>query len=209
MSPSSTRNLLIFTTVRSIWAVTFGLIGPFYVVYVASLSGGMEKLGIAFSIMVLFQSLTSYLAGHFSDKLGRRPFLIVTAYVDTTILFLYTVIHETYQLYLLQGMLGITNGVIDTISTSLLGDLTIKEKRGKDSGQVQCDCRSFISDWSLFRRLYGQILWNQILVLPCLTCCGPYNRPFVLHKRTRRLSPHFLIRICFFRGGGSKVLRRV
>ena len=135
MSPSSARNLLIFTTVSSIWAVIFGLIGPFYVVYVATLSGGMEKLGIAFSIMILFQSLTSYLAGHFSDKLGRRPFLFVTAYADTIILFLYTVIHETYQLYLLQGMLGITNGIVDTISTSLLGDLTIKEKRGKAIGK--------------------------------------------------------------------------
>jgi MFS transporter, DHA1 family, multidrug resistance protein len=126
---------MLFTTVRSVWAVTFGLIGPFYVVYVAGLSGGMEKLGIAFSIMVLCQSFTAYLAGHFSDKLGRRPFLIVTAYVDTAILLLYTVIHETHQLYLLQGMLGITNGVIDTISTSLLGDLTIKEKRGKAVGK--------------------------------------------------------------------------
>jgi MFS family permease len=135
LNPSIDRNLLIFTTVRSIWAVTFGLIGPFYVVYVASLSGGMEKLGIAFSIMVLCQSLTSYLAGRFSDKLGRRPFLIVTAYVDMTLLFLYTVIHETHQLYLLQGVLGITNGVIDTISTSLLGDLTVREKRGRTIGR--------------------------------------------------------------------------
>ena len=95
----------------------------------------MEKLGIAFSIMILLQSLTSYFAGHFSDKLGRRPFLFVTAYADTIILFLYTAIHETYQLYLLQGMLGITNGIADTISTSLLGDLTIKEKRGKAVGK--------------------------------------------------------------------------
>ena len=95
----------------------------------------MEKLGIAFGIMILFQSFTSYLAGHFSDKLGRRPFLFITAYADTIILFLYTVIHQTYQLYLLQGMLGITNGIVDTISTSLLGDLTIKEKRGSSVGK--------------------------------------------------------------------------
>jgi DHA1 family multidrug resistance protein-like MFS transporter len=135
LSASSARNLQIFTTVSSIWAVVFGLIGPFYVVYVERLSGGMEKLGIAFSIMVLLQSFTSYFAGRFSDKLGRRPFLFVTAYADTIILLLYTVIHETYQLYLLQGMLGITNGVADTISTSLLGDLTIKEKRGKAVGK--------------------------------------------------------------------------
>jgi len=95
----------------------------------------MEKLGIAFSIMILLQSFTSDLAGHFSDRLGRRPFLFVTAYADTIILFLYTVIHETYQLYLLQGMLGITNGIADTIGTSLLGDLTRKEKRGRAIGK--------------------------------------------------------------------------
>ena len=135
MSGSSARNLLIFTTVSSIWAIVFGLIGPFYVVHVERLSGGMEKLGIAFSIMVLFQSLTSYLAGHYSDRLGRRPFLFLTSYVDATILFLYTIIDETYQLYLLQGMLGMTNGVAGTISTSLLGDLTVKGKRGKAIGR--------------------------------------------------------------------------
>ncbi len=51
MSPLSARNLLIFTTVSSIWAVIFGLIGPFYVVYVEQLSGGMEKLGISTSLL--------------------------------------------------------------------------------------------------------------------------------------------------------------
>jgi len=76
----------------------------------------------------------------------------VTSYVDATILFLYTVISETHQLYLLQGMLGITNGVIDTMSTSLLGDLTIKEKRGKAVGQVQCDCRLSSAVGLSFRR---------------------------------------------------------
>ena len=135
MSPSSARNLRIFTAVSSVWAIIFGLIGPFYVVYVERLSGGMEKLGIAFSIMVALQSLTSYFAGRFSDKLGRRPFLFITAYADAIILLVYTVIQETYQLYLLQAMLGISNGIVDTISTSLLGDLTVREKRGRAVGK--------------------------------------------------------------------------
>ena len=135
MSSSSARNLLIFTSVSSIWAIVMGFIGPFYVLQVEKLSGGMEKLGIAFSIMVLLQSATTYFAGRFSDKLGRKPFLFITAYADATILFLYTVIHETYQLYLLQAMLGITNGIAGTIGTSLLGDLTVKEKRGRAVGK--------------------------------------------------------------------------
>ncbi|MDH5768647.1 MAG: MFS transporter [Nitrospirota bacterium] len=135
MSSSNAKNLLIFTAISSIWAIVMGFIGPFYVLQIEKLSGGMEKLGIAFSIMVLLQSLTTYFAGRISDKLGRKPFLFLTAYSDATILFLYTVIHETYQLYLLQAMLGITNGVAGTIGTSLLGDLTIKEKRGRSIGK--------------------------------------------------------------------------
>jgi len=134
LNTASARNLLIFTTVSSIWAVVFGLIGPFYVLHVERLSGGMEKLGFAFAIMVLLQSGTSYFAGHFSDKLGRKPFLFLTAYGAAIILFLYTVINETYQLYLLQGALGMITGVSDTITTSFLGDLTKKEIRGRAIG---------------------------------------------------------------------------
>ncbi len=85
--------------------------------------------------MVLVQSATAYFAGRFSDKLGRKLFLFMTAYADAIILFLYTVINKTYQLYILQAMLGITNGVVSTISTSLLGDLTIKAKRGRSVGK--------------------------------------------------------------------------
>lgn len=133
-SETARRNLLVFTTLSSVWAVIFGLIGPFYVVQVERLSGGMEKLGIAFGIMVLVQSGTAYCAGHYSDSLGRKPFLFLTAYAGALILFLYTVIHETYQLYLLQGLLGVTQGVADTITTSFLGDLTKKERRGRAIG---------------------------------------------------------------------------
>lgn len=130
MSSSNTRNLIIYTTVSSMWGIIFGAIGPFYVLFVEKLSGGMEKLGIAFAIMMILQSLSTYLAGHFSDKLGRKPFLLVTAYIDAVVLILFTVISKTSHLYILQGVLGITNGIHGTIKTSLLGDLTVKEKRG-------------------------------------------------------------------------------
>lgn len=112
-----------------------GLIGPFYVVHVEKISGGFEKLGTAFGIMILLQSFTTYLSGRFSDRLGRRMFLFITAYMDAAILFLYTIISETWQLYLLQAGLGITNGIVGTISTSLLGDLTVREHRGKTVGR--------------------------------------------------------------------------
>ena len=175
MSPSNDRNLLLFTTVSSVWAIVFGFIGPFYVLQVEKLSGGMEKLGIAFGIMVLVQALTTYFAGRFSDKLGRKPFLFLTAYTDATTLFLYTVINETYQLYLLQAMLGITNGVAGTIGTSLLGDLTIKEKRGRMVGKFNAIVSLFAAT-GLFLggylvKLYGltSLFYVASVVVVCST----------------------------------------
>jgi len=175
LSPSSNRNLLLFTTVSSIWAIVFGFIGPFYVLQVEKLSGGMEKLGIAFSIMVLVQALTTYFAGRFSDKLGRKPFLFLTAYTDAVTLFLYTVIKETYQLYLLQAMLGITNGIAGTIGTSLLGDLTIKEKRGRTIGRFNAIVSLFAAT-GLFLggylvKLYGlkSLFYVASIVVVCST----------------------------------------
>ncbi len=130
----NSKNLFLFTALSTIWAIIFGLIGPFYVIHVKKLSGGMEKLGIAFGIMIFFQSLASYVAGKSSDRLGRKPFLFLIAYVNSVILFLYTTIKGTTQLYILQGFFGISNGVSQTISTSLLVDITTREKRGKAVG---------------------------------------------------------------------------
>jgi len=156
---TQSKNLLIFTSVSSVWAVIMGLIGPFYVVYVERLSGGMDKLGIAFAIMVLLQAATSYLAGSFSDRLGRKPFLFLIAYIDATVLFLYTVIDQTYQLYLLQGMLGVTNGVAGTIQTSLLGDLTTEGFRGKPIGRfnaiVSLCSAAGLSAGGFFVKIFG------------------------------------------------------
>lgn len=130
------NSLKIFVVVGSIWALVMGFIGPFFIVHVEKLSGGMEKLGIAFSIMILVQSTTTYFAGRFSDKLGRKPFMIFTGFINSLVIFLYSVVQGSLQLYLLQALLGITNGVSSTVNSSFLGDLTVREKRGRIIGSV-------------------------------------------------------------------------
>jgi MFS family permease len=129
------NSLLVFTLVNSVWGVVYGMIGPFYAIYIAKVSGGMEKLGFAFSIMILVQAASSFFVGHYSDKLGRKPFLFAAAYMDAVILLCYTVIDKTYQIYILQALLGVTNAVSMTIRGTLLADLTKADKRGLEIGR--------------------------------------------------------------------------
>ena len=86
LSSSDIKSLRMFTALSSVWGIVYGLIGPFYAVYVSNITGGMDKLGFAFSIMILVQAATSYIVGHYSDRLGRKPFLFITAYADAAIL---------------------------------------------------------------------------------------------------------------------------
>ena len=127
--------LSIFTLVTSIWAFAWGLIGPFYVVYAQQIGGTIENLGIAFGILVLVESLTSYIFGKYSDKVGRRPFLMIVGYSNTIILFLYTIITTVAQLYVIQIFLGIVDSMEKTISTAFLGDITKRNKRGLQIGK--------------------------------------------------------------------------
>lgn len=136
MSPTEIRSLRFFIVLSSVWGIVYGLIGPFYAVYVANITGGMEKLGFAFSIMILVQAAVSYAVGHYSDRLGRKPFLFLTAYADASILLLYTIADKTYQIYVLQALLGGTNAMSMTIRESLMGDLTKREKRGAAVGRL-------------------------------------------------------------------------
>lgn len=132
----NSKSLRMFTILSSVWGIVFGLIGPFYTVYLSNITGGMEKLGFAFSIMILVQAATSFIVGHYSDRLGRKPFLFATAYMDAAILLFYTVVTETWQVYILQAFLGVTNAMSMTIRESLMGDLTKKEKRGFAVGRL-------------------------------------------------------------------------
>lgn len=159
MSRLNARSLQFFTLLNSIWGIVIGLIGPFYAVYIAKISGGLDKLGIAFSIMIFIQSLTSYLIGRFSDKLGRKPFLFLIAYTDAAILFSFTLVSRTYQIYILQGLLGITNAMSMTIRGTLLADLTKKEKRGTEIGKFNAVVSVFsaagMALGGYFSNLYG------------------------------------------------------
>ncbi len=178
MSQRNANNLLLYTTVSSIWAVVLGFIGPFYVLQVQKLSGGMEKLGAAFGITVLIQSFTPYFAGRFSDRLGRRPFLLLAAYTDAAVLFSYTVIHQTYQLYLLQALLGVTNGIHSTISTSLLGDMTMKGKRGATIGKFNAAV-SFSSAIGLFLGGYMVKLYGLTSLFYLASACVALSTGFL------------------------------
>jgi MFS family permease len=137
-------NLAVYTVTNSIAYFAWGLIGPFYYLYVNQLGGGnIEQFGIAFGIMCFMSALGSLLAGKYSDKLGRKPFLISTSFLFAIIIFSYTLINSVIQLYIIQALFGVISSVDFTINSAYLGDITKKKKRGVQIGAFRFVVEAF------------------------------------------------------------------
>lgn len=129
------RNLRIFTFSNSLIALAFGLFGPFYLIFINDIGNTIENFGIAVGLVVLSGALTSWIVGRYSDKFGRKPFLILGGYSSALIVFLYTVVGSLGQLYLLQIFSGIVAALFETSESAFLGDITEKGKRGSEIGK--------------------------------------------------------------------------
>lgn len=128
------KNFKIFTFSRSLIALATGLFGPFYILFINDFGNSIESFGIAVGLMFLAGGLFSLFAGRFSDKIGRKPFLLLGGIATAIIVFLYTVIDANWQLYILQIFNGLFASGFETAEGAYLADITTKKKRGKEIG---------------------------------------------------------------------------
>lgn len=130
-------NYKIFLLSNSVLAFGAGLFTPFWIIFIQNFGGGIEQFGFAIGLMILAQSITSYFVGKYSDKLGRKIFLIIGGFISTVLVFAYTLITALTHLYILQIINGVTSSIEMTIETAFLGDITKKVKRGTDIGKYR------------------------------------------------------------------------
>lgn len=118
-------------------AFAFGLFGPFYYIFINDIGGTIENFGIAVGLVVLSGASVSMISGKYSDKFGRKPFLIIGGYASAILVFLYTIIDSLWQLYTLQILNGIIVNLFETSESSFLGDVTEKKSRGVNIGKYK------------------------------------------------------------------------
>lgn len=127
-------NYRIFLVSNSVLAFAMGLFMPFWIIFLQDF-GSIEQFGFALGLMLFAQSVTSYFVGKYSDKLGRKVFLIIGGFILSFVVLAYTLITSLFHLYMLQIVNGIINSIQMTIETTFLGDITKKVSRGVNIGK--------------------------------------------------------------------------
>lgn len=129
-------NYYKFLISNSILFFGLGLFTPFWIIFIKDF-GGIEQFGFAMGLMVLAQSATSYTVGRYSDRFGKKIFLIGAGFVMSGVIFAYTLISSVIALYVLQIINGVLVAIQQTIEKAILGDLTEKVSRGTDVGRYE------------------------------------------------------------------------
>jgi DHA1 family multidrug resistance protein-like MFS transporter len=134
METSNRRQVLILSFALVVVSLGFGMVIPLFPFYVDRLGGGGKELGLLIAIASLTELLFGPLWGGISDRVGRRPILMLglVGYGLSSLLFGLST--ELWMLYASRALSGVLSAATASTAMAYIGDSTSDEDRGGGMG---------------------------------------------------------------------------
>ncbi|HET7578994.1 MAG TPA: MFS transporter [Bacillales bacterium] len=115
----------------------FGMIIPILPKIIKNIGAGPVNLGLLLSIYSLVSFLMAPLWGSYSDRIGRRPVIILGLFGYTISFFLFAISGgHLWLMYLSRVLGGFSAGALTTCGMAYVADITSEEERTKSMGMV-------------------------------------------------------------------------
>jgi DHA1 family tetracycline resistance protein-like MFS transporter len=127
------RQLAVVFTIVFIDLLGFGIVLPLMPAYASSAHISPAEIGVLVTSFSLLQLLVSPLWGSLSDRIGRRPVLLIGLVGSTASYLLFAVAHDFWTLLasrVVAGTMGATVGV----AQAYVADITPPERRAQSLG---------------------------------------------------------------------------
>lgn len=106
------KQLQLFLTANSLFALSMGMFGPIYAIFVQDIGGDILAAGTAWAIFMITSGLGIFLIGNIEDKAKRDKPFILFGYALMSLAFIgYFFVSTVYQLFVIQVILGISTVV--------------------------------------------------------------------------------------------------
>ncbi|MFO8036154.1 MAG: MFS transporter [Anaerolineales bacterium] len=130
------RNMISLAAALFMMASSYSMMGALENEFNARLQQTALGFGIAFSALTVTRMIVQTPVGYLSDKIGRKPLIIIgmISMAPTTILLGY--VNTTLQLTGARALQGITSAAIASPALALAGDLTTKDVEGRQMSIV-------------------------------------------------------------------------
>lgn len=130
----SNKNVVILSFALIVVSLGFGMVIPIFPFYIERMGGGGKELGLLVAVAALTELLFGPVWGSLSDRIGRKPILLIgmVGYGVSSLLF--GLATELWMLYAARALSGILTAATASTAMAYIGDSTSEKDRGGGMG---------------------------------------------------------------------------
>jgi len=114
----------------------FGMVIPIFPFYITELGAGGSELGLLVAIAAMLEFLFGPLWGSVSDRIGRKPVLMVGLFGYAVSTFLFGISTRLWMLFAARALSGVLSSATITAAMAYVSDITVENTRGEGMGKI-------------------------------------------------------------------------
>ena len=136
MGSSNRRQIIILFFTLVVVMLGFGMVIPILPFLIESLGASGRELGLLMATFALMQLIFSPVWGSLSDRIGRKPVLMIGVFGFGITMVLFGLSTELWMLFAARALSGILSSATLPTAMAYIGDSTSEEDRGGGMGVV-------------------------------------------------------------------------
>jgi DHA1 family multidrug resistance protein-like MFS transporter len=136
MKTSNRRNLFILVFALLVVMLGFGMVIPVFPFIIDKLGASGSTLGILVATAALTEFLFGPIWGSISDRVGRKPILMIGLFGFALSMFLFGIADQIWMLILFRAFSGILSSATISTTMAYIGDSTSEKSRGGGMGII-------------------------------------------------------------------------
>lgn len=133
---SNKRNLIILFFTLMIMMLGFGIIIPILPFYIESMGASGQQLGLLMAVFAFMQLIFAPVWGGLSDKIGRKPVLMIGVFGNAFALLLMGLSTQMWMLFVARALAGVLSSATMPTAMAYIGDSTTAENRSGGMGVI-------------------------------------------------------------------------
>lgn len=136
MSINNRKNIAILTFALVVVMLGYGMVIPLFPFYIEKMGAGGSQLGLLISTSALLELLFGPIWGSISDRIGRKPILLLglLGYALSSLLFGLST--ELWMLFVSRALSGVLSSATTATSLAYISDNTSERDRGGGLGML-------------------------------------------------------------------------
>lgn len=134
METTNRRNLFVLVFALLVVMLGFGMVIPVFPFLIDKLGASGSTLGILVATAALTEFLFGPIWGSISDRVGRKPILMIGLFGFALAMFLFGIADQIWMLIAFRAISGILSSATISTTMAYIGDSTTEESRGGGMG---------------------------------------------------------------------------